>query len=127
MTLRQKERPDDHLEVVDDGNRADQLDGAASAGSSVAKRLTPLIDRFFPEGPPIRFEMWDQSAVGPTNSDGALVVRSPNALRRLLWSPGELGLARAYIMGEIDLEGDTFALLKTLRDRASTRRQRTLG
>ncbi|EWM19487.1 cyclopropane-fatty-acyl-phospholipid synthase [Kutzneria sp. 744] len=32
--------------------------------------------------------------------------RSRKALRRLLWDPNELGLARAYVSGEIDVEGD---------------------
>ena len=31
---------------------------------------------------------------------------SRRALRRLLWAPGELGLARAYVTGDIDVEGD---------------------
>jgi cyclopropane-fatty-acyl-phospholipid synthase len=35
-----------------------------------------------------------------------LVIRSRRALRRLVWSPGELGLARAYITGDIDVDGD---------------------
>jgi len=34
------------------------------------------------------------------------VLRSPDALRRILWRPGELGLARAYISGDLDVEGD---------------------
>jgi len=35
-----------------------------------------------------------------------LVLRSRRALRRLLWRPGELGLARAYVTGDIDVDGD---------------------
>ena len=35
-----------------------------------------------------------------------LVVRSPRALQRILWRPGELGLARAYVSGDLDVEGD---------------------
>ena len=35
-----------------------------------------------------------------------LVHRDPRALRRLLWQPGELGLAQAYVTGELDVEGD---------------------
>jgi DNA-binding response OmpR family regulator len=34
------------------------------------------------------------------------VIGDRRALRRLLWSPNELGLAQAYIAGEIDVEGD---------------------
>ena len=35
-----------------------------------------------------------------------VVLRSRKALRRLLWNPDELGLARAYVAGEIDVDGD---------------------
>jgi cyclopropane-fatty-acyl-phospholipid synthase len=35
-----------------------------------------------------------------------VIVRSPRALRRILWHPGELGAAQAYVTGEIDVEGD---------------------
>jgi cyclopropane-fatty-acyl-phospholipid synthase len=32
-------------------------------------------------------------------------------LRRLLWAPSELGLVRAYVSGDLDFEGDIFAVL----------------
>ena len=35
-----------------------------------------------------------------------MVLRHRRALRRLLWHPGELGLAQAYVAGELDVEGD---------------------
>lgn len=35
-----------------------------------------------------------------------MVLRHRRALRRLVWAPNELGLARAYVAGEIDIEGD---------------------
>ena len=35
-----------------------------------------------------------------------LIARSPRALRRILWRPDELGLARAYISGDLDVDGD---------------------
>ncbi|MGZ3143270.1 class I SAM-dependent methyltransferase [Lentzea chajnantorensis] len=51
---------------------------------------------------------WDGSVAGP--QDGTvLVLRSRDALRRLVWSPNELGLARAYVSGELDVEGDLAA------------------
>ena len=34
------------------------------------------------------------------------MIASPDALRRLLWAPGEIGLSRAYVTGELDVEGD---------------------
>ena len=46
---------------------------------------------------------------------GTLLVRSADALRRILWAPGELGVARAFVAGDLDVEGDLFALLRVLR------------
>ncbi len=54
---------------------------------------------------PVRLRAWDGSEAGPADSP-VLVLRSPSALRRILWRPGELGLAQAYVTGEIDVEGD---------------------
>jgi cyclopropane-fatty-acyl-phospholipid synthase len=54
---------------------------------------------------PVRVRAWDGSESGPTGTP-VLVLRSPLALRRILWRPGELGLARAYVSGDLDVEGD---------------------
>jgi cyclopropane-fatty-acyl-phospholipid synthase len=62
---------------------------------------------------PVRLRAWDGSEAGPPGAP-ALVVRTPRALRRLLWSPGQLGLARAHVAGEIDIEGDVFATFAAL-------------
>ena len=35
-----------------------------------------------------------------------MVLRNRRALRRLLYAPGELGLARAYVSGDLEVEGD---------------------
>ena len=54
---------------------------------------------------PVRLRAWDGSEAGP--ADGPVgVVRTRRALRHLLWSPNELGLARAYVSGDLDVEGD---------------------
>ena len=67
-------------------------------------------------GGPLRLSVrcWDGSA---TTVEGAptLVVRHPRALRRMVYAPGELGLARAYISGDLELEGDVYEAL-SLRD-----------
>jgi cyclopropane fatty-acyl-phospholipid synthase-like methyltransferase/DUF1365 family protein len=54
---------------------------------------------------PVRMRAWDGSEAGPPDGP-VLVVRSRRALRRMLWSPGELGVARAYVKGDLDVEGD---------------------
>ena len=45
----------------------------------------------------------------------AIVLRSPRALRRILWRPGELGLARAYVSGDLDVDGDLTEALRRAR------------
>src|SRR5689334_3563905 len=50
---------------------------------------------------PVRLRAWDGSSSGPEDAP-EVVVSSPQAVRRLVWAPGELGLARAYVAGELD-------------------------
>ena len=54
---------------------------------------------------PVRLRAWDGSEAGPEGTP-VVIARSPQALKRILWRPGELGLARAYISGDLDIEGD---------------------
>ena len=60
---------------------------------------------------PIEVRAYDGSRAGPVDAPAALVLRSPNALRRMVTAPGELGLGRAYVAGDLDVEGDLFAVL----------------
>src|SRR4051794_6743974 len=54
---------------------------------------------------PVRIRAWDGSVAGPPDAPG-VVIRSPQAVRRLVWAPAELGLARAYVAGELDAEDE---------------------
>ena len=76
-------------------------------------RCAPLLAHFFSGPPPVRFEFWDGTSLGPSHGD-TLQVRSPDAVQRLLWSPGEVGLARGFVMGDVAFEGDIFELLAAL-------------
>lgn len=60
---------------------------------------------------PLAIRCWDGSQAGDERARGTIVFRNPRALRRLLWSPNELGLVRAYVSGDLDFEGDIFAIL----------------
>ncbi|HSD48702.1 MAG TPA: cyclopropane-fatty-acyl-phospholipid synthase family protein [Actinomycetota bacterium] len=66
---------------------------------------------------PIAVHAYDGSRFGPADAPATLVIRSPNVFRRLVSAPGELGLGRAYVSGELDVEGDLYAALAALRDR----------
>ncbi len=79
--------------------------------ASIAERIADLIRRTLGAELPVRLRAWDGSAAGP--SDGpVLILRSRRALRHLLWAPGELGLARAYVAGDIEIEGDLGAAFR---------------
>jgi cyclopropane-fatty-acyl-phospholipid synthase len=81
---------------------------------SVASVMGPLLARLLGESLSIRFEFWDGSTTGPSDAAGAVVVRRESALRRLVWAPGELGLARAFVSGDIDVEGNMIEVVDAL-------------
>lgn len=78
--------------------------------------LAGLVEDLLGGDLPIGFRAYDGSQAGPPDPPATIVVHSPDAIRRLVFAPGELGLARAYVAGDVDLEGDVYALL-SLRDR----------
>jgi cyclopropane-fatty-acyl-phospholipid synthase len=82
-------------------------------GGGAAAVVSPLLAHFFGGPPPVRIEFWDGTSLGPAHGD-TLQVHSPDAVQRLLWSPGELGLARSFVMGDLAFDGDIFELLATL-------------
>src|SRR5689334_13187464 len=72
----------------------------------VAAVLRPVVDAALGTQVPVRVDCWDGSSLGP--ADAPVVVRftSRRALRRLVWAPNELGFARAYVSGDVQIEGD---------------------
>ena len=50
----------------------------------------------------MRLKAWDGSVAGPVDAP-LVVLSSVDAVRRLLWHPGELGAAQAYVTGELDV------------------------
>jgi cyclopropane-fatty-acyl-phospholipid synthase len=79
-----------------------------SRDPSIADLVTAIL------GPdlPIGFRAYDGSRAGPADAPATLVLRSPDALRRIVTAPGELGFGRAYVAGDLDVEGDIFAALE---------------
>ncbi len=61
------------------------------------------IERALPDRP-FTVELWDGSRVPSTRHGPTLTVHSPRAIGHLIRAPGELGLGRAYVCGEIDAD-----------------------
>lgn len=73
--------------------------------SSRSGTLAALAEQVIVGEPPFRFEAYDGSAMGP--SDAPLTVRlaTERGAAYLLGAPGDLGMVRAYVMGDLLLEG----------------------
>lgn len=92
-------------------------EGRQALATAAADRVAPLVDALAPNLA-VRVELWDGTVIG--TPDGPTVrIRSVDALRRLLWAPGELGLGRAYVAGDIDIDGDIFDAVFALRPAGS--------
>jgi cyclopropane-fatty-acyl-phospholipid synthase len=97
----------------------------------VAATITQCVQRALRTPLPVGVRAWDGSRAVPADVPSdmpadmpadvpTVVLRSPRALRRLLTRPGELGLARAYICGDLDVEGDPDAALRRIRQASET-------
>ena len=79
-----------------------------------AHALAPLVHAVLGDSLPIEVRFWDGSRMGATDGPATIVLRSPNALRRILWSPNEVGFARAFVTGEADVEGDLMEAIRAV-------------
>ena len=74
-------------------NRTDQI--------SVGEAL----DRLMVGGVPFRFTAYDGSTAGPDDSPIHVRLLNERGLSYILSSPGDLGMARAYVAGDLEMEG----------------------
>ena len=78
------------------------------------------------DGPlPFRLTAFDGSSAGPSDGPG-LHINNRQALTYVLTAPGDLGLVRAYVSGDIDFtnmhSADPYELLKLMDDKLRLRR-----
>ena len=95
--------------------------GAGAPPGSAAAVFEPVVSALVHRRAPVRFSFWDGSALGPDEVVGTVSIHSPDALRRIVWAPGELGLSRAFVAGDLSVEGDVFEVLRP----CATRRRPT--
>jgi cyclopropane-fatty-acyl-phospholipid synthase len=79
-------------------------------------RLADLVRRVLGPDVPISVRAYDGSESSPPGAVATLILRRPEALQRFVTAPGELGLGRAYVAGDIDVEGDLFGSLAAIAD-----------
>ncbi|HEY1571901.1 MAG TPA: cyclopropane-fatty-acyl-phospholipid synthase family protein [Pseudonocardiaceae bacterium] len=76
--------------------------------------LADVVTRLVGPDVPIECTAYDGSRSGASGAPVRLIVRSPLALSHLASAPGELGLARAYVSGALDVDGDVYTALASL-------------
>jgi cyclopropane-fatty-acyl-phospholipid synthase len=84
-------------------------------------RLQPLVDHIARLAPGVHVTAYDGSASGPEDAATRIALNSPRALLRILRAPRGLGLSRAWVAGDITIDGDVLALAgheRSLRDPA---------
>jgi cyclopropane-fatty-acyl-phospholipid synthase len=77
-------------------------------------RLAQVFKRALGSDAPIEFRAYDGSRAGVPGAPVRLEVRSPLALSYLASAPGELGLARAFVSGHMDIVGDMYIALSSM-------------
>jgi cyclopropane-fatty-acyl-phospholipid synthase len=76
--------------------------------------LAQVFEAIAGPGASVEFQAYDGSSAGSPGSPVKLTVRSPVAVSYLAQAPGALGLARAYVSGHLDVDGNMFEALSRL-------------
>ena len=91
-------------------------------------RVAELFQSVLGPDAPVRVMAYDGSAAGPPDAGHTLRVNTPRALAYLASAPGSLGLARAYVAGDLEVDGELYAVLNELPEitlHSIPKRQRT--
>ena len=99
-----------------------------TAQAAPARKLTlaEILEVFAAGQLPLKFSAYDGSTAGPDDSELGLDLLTPRGTTYLATAPGDLGLARAYVSGDLELHGvhpgDPYELLKALVEKMNFRR-----
>jgi cyclopropane-fatty-acyl-phospholipid synthase len=80
-------------------------------------------------GSAVEFRAFDGSRYGPADAEVRITVETPRALAHLSRTSAELGLARAFVAGDLTVDGDLYTMLRhlgvaSLRDPTAVERAR---
>jgi cyclopropane-fatty-acyl-phospholipid synthase len=98
----------------------------AAPAASRKMTLSEILEVFAGGQLPLRFTAYDGSSCGPQDSPLGLDLRTARGTTYLLTAPSDLGLARAYISGDLEPygvhPGDPYPLLSALAHKLEFRR-----
>ncbi len=84
-------------------------------------KLAEVFTMVVPEERGVGFRAFDGSAAGPPDASVLLDVRTPRAVEYLASAPSQLGLARAYVAGDLEIVGDPYEAMMRLYPPAKPR------
>jgi len=88
--------------------------------------LAEVLESFSSGRLPLKFEAYDGSSAGPEDAELGLSLLTPRGTTYLATAPGDLGLARAYVAGDLAAlgvhPGDPYELIKALADKVEFKR-----
>ena len=97
---------------------------SATTGARVA--IAEALQTVLPEGLPFRFSAYDGSTAGPRGATISMHLANERGLSYVLTAPGDLGMARAYVAGDLIISGvhpgDPYELLRMMSDEVRFRR-----
>jgi cyclopropane-fatty-acyl-phospholipid synthase len=101
---------------------------ATDAADNVEGRLSlaEVLEIFAAGRLPLKFTAYDGSSAGPHDATLGLDLRTPRGTTYLATAPGDLGLARAYVSGDLEPHGvhpgDPYDLLTALTEKLDFKR-----
>jgi cyclopropane-fatty-acyl-phospholipid synthase len=88
--------------------------------------LGEIFSTLFGADAPVRFEAYDGSSAGDPDAAISLRLATPRGASYLATAPGSLGMARAYIQGDLEVSGvhpgDPYPVLTLIEDQLHMRR-----
>lgn len=75
-------------------------------GGFVPLTVGQIVDKVIAPPSPFRVTAFDGSTAGPDDAELTLKITSADALAHIVAAPGDLGLARAYLTGSLQVDGD---------------------
>src|SRR5881398_1672362 len=80
-------------------------------GGEAGMALADVFEAIAGPDAPVAVRAYDGSSAGAPDAPVRVTVRSPVAVSYLAQAPGALGLARAYVSGHLDVDGDMYTAL----------------
>src|SRR5688500_19566898 len=101
-------------------------ENTAQAAATRKLTLAEILEVFAAGQLPLKFSAYDGSTAGPDDAEFGLDLLTPRGTTYLATAPGDLGLARAYVSGDLELHGvhpgNPYELLKALAEKMDFRR-----